>query len=158
MPWFVPMSLLLTIYSSPLLQLPVPEGSSTPSLIVSVMQPGSHLPHPQHITSVLLRHSLPINVNVKYLLAGFYAIVEQLIRGFALDGPALSLPFPLLDTNQVYIMGTLGLRRVMFEDDIFLNRFKSGPWRTFDLDLAEGESVDMGEWTRFKAFFLCELF
>ena len=154
MPWFVPMSLLLTIYSSPLLQLPVPEGSRTPS----ALQLGSRLPHPQHITSVLLRHSLPINVNVKSLLAGFYATVEHVIRGFAMDGPALSLPFPLLDTNQVYIMGTLGLRRVMFGDDIFLNRYKSRPWRILRLDLTEGVFVDMGEWTRFKAFFLCELF
>jgi hypothetical protein len=156
MPWFVP-SLLLTIYSSPLLQLPVPEGSSTgmSSLIVDASQPRS-LPHPQHIAFVLQQHSLPPNINVKSFLAGFYGVMEYVMSFAFVSYPTLSLPLPLLDTNQVYIMGTPGLRRVVFGDNISLDRYEGLPWVCHDRERIS--VVDMGEWTRYKAFFSCELF
>jgi hypothetical protein len=116
-------------------------------IISHSIQPDSPLPPPQSIAFVLQQRSLPLNANTRSLLAGFYHTMKYVMHRKS-SSQTLCLPLPLLDSNEVYIMGTHGLGRVRFEDKV-LGGYESLPWKCIAKEIP---AVDMGEWTRYKVF------
>ena len=153
-PWFVTSS-LLKIYSYSLLwlQWPIPEPPEPPGLIkrypALVMERGP----PLQAATVLQRRLVPSGTDIRSLLAWFYDTMSYLIPQASVYD--ISSPLSLINTNEVYVVNTPNMRKVVFVDP-FLSGYESRPWE-IKKSFHPVEVIIMDKWTRYDSRCRCNL-
>ena len=150
-PWFVTRSLPKTYsYLSPWLQWPIPEPHGLMKRYRPVLV--AERTPPLQLAMVLRRHPLPSDTDIRPLLAWFYDAMLYVTQ----KPVDISLPLPLINTNEVYVMGAHGIRRFAFLVP-FLSMYKSGSWEIKKPFHHQVEAVNMDKWTRYDSCLPCNL-
>ncbi|SRR6266576_479090 len=138
----------------------MPELSATTASFDPFMMryppPLQHTPLPlqQQILLVLRQRTLPMNTDIRHLLAGFYHSMETLAQHGCFTRSTF-FPLPSVpDTNETWIIsGARDLRKITFGDDLFVSGTSEArrPWQISSLSRLSSDDIlvtDMGEWTR----------